>query len=341
MTENWIDELAGDPTMFEPPPGLRVELRDRLSDEWNGRPVAVAVTELDDDVRRPKRGWLMTAAAVMVLLVVGLVVVVRAGDRDGTVVTPGPTDEVENRGVIERGLREIPLVAYDLVAADPLVQITIADFGAVADIRQLSDSVPGRGTNEVLEWFQALSFGIDDDETELTVELPTRPNLVPSLPELLAVLGLDVGAIGRFAEIWGRVDWRVFTGDLEFSATLPRDADGVIRLGAAEEGSIDVDERTDFNPNGRACGSRNATGASRSRASRRSLWRGSPRERHLLTTSASSLWPNRSTSRLPRRTDPRVRLRRRGVRRAGSGSPRPVSASDCAAVQRGRCWDGE
>lgn len=268
MTENWIDELAGDPTMFEPPPGLRVELRDRLSDEWNGRPVTVAVTELDDDVRRPKRGWLLAAAAVMVLLVVGLVVVVRAGDRDGTVVTPGPTDEEGAGGVIQRGLREIPLEVVVGLGGDDFdgIVVDVADIVAASGAVGLDPPAPGRTEKEVIESLVALNSPTSSEANTIGLAIPFPGAIFVSMPQLgplAAETGIELGAIESGVSISavlggpagpGDPEFRPFvsfTGDLELSDQLVPLGDGIVSVGTGDDGEASPETRTDLRPVGR------------------------------------------------------------------------------------------
>lgn len=88
MNESWINELAGEPTMLEPRPDFESALRERLSDEWNGRPTIAPAARGRADDNRPKRGWLLAAAAATIVLVGGAGFIALRDDSS-TIVTPG------------------------------------------------------------------------------------------------------------------------------------------------------------------------------------------------------------------------------------------------------------
>ncbi len=95
MNEPWIDELRNEVDVaaerIAPTIDFRDQLRIDLIDEWNGRPIVERSThDADGDARRPRRGWLLAAAAATVALLGGLVVATRPDDR---VVTPTPATE--------------------------------------------------------------------------------------------------------------------------------------------------------------------------------------------------------------------------------------------------------
>jgi len=87
MSENWNESFQNEPIDLTPRPGFEAELRNGLVGQWNGTSIILPTAARTRAERPTRRGWLLGAVAVALLLVGGLVVATRPSN-DSTVQTP-------------------------------------------------------------------------------------------------------------------------------------------------------------------------------------------------------------------------------------------------------------
>lgn len=89
MIESWNEILQNEPVGLTPRPGFKVQLREGLVGEWDGRPMITPTASNSTPARErsTRRGWLLGAAAVSVLLIGGVIVAV-SRNTDPTLQTP-------------------------------------------------------------------------------------------------------------------------------------------------------------------------------------------------------------------------------------------------------------
>lgn len=139
------------------------------------------------------------------------------------------------------------MAAYDLAVdeGDGSVEVLIGDVSAAAEVGGLARPGAGRDLeDEVVGWTYELSRGVDDESAELTLALPLQfqdPSFALAADE---DLGLDVGAMERYAAIRAaQFQMLVMAGDLSLSSALDELGGGVVTLGGGEDYEFDLEQR--------------------------------------------------------------------------------------------------